>query len=84
MVGNMVTWSGTIADLEAISDSIVVYGIDDYNGEDWMTISTDKKDMMPHTFIVELEDEGQKNVQKPGDKELQYNWKLNDGEVENN
>lgn len=29
--------------------------------------------MMPYTFIVELEDEGQKNDLKLGGKELQYN-----------
>lgn len=43
MVGNMVTCSGTIADLEVISDSIVVYGSHDYNAEDWMKISTDNR-----------------------------------------
>ncbi|WP_427137600.1 hypothetical protein [Psychrobacillus psychrodurans] len=53
---NIVTWSGTIADIESIGDSIVVYGGDNYNGEDWSTISTEKKDMMPFTFIVELKD----------------------------
>jgi hypothetical protein len=94
MSGNTVTWSGTIADLDAIGDSIVVYGSDDYNGEDWSTMSSDKTDMMPYTFIVELKDESQKNGLKQGDKvtlkasldsrgdkELKYNWKLYEGEV---
>lgn len=94
MSKNIVTWSGTIADLEAISDSIVVYGKDDYNGEDWTTISTEKKDMMPYTFIVELKDESVKkdlkqgdkvtlkaSLDSRGDKEMQYNWKLYEGEV---
>jgi hypothetical protein len=94
MNGKIVTWTGTIADLDAIGDSIVVYGSDDYNGEDWSTISSDKTDMMPYTFIVELKDESQKNGLKQGDKvtlkasldsrgdkELKYNWKLYEGEV---
>ena len=59
-----------------------------------ITISKDKKEMMPYTFIVELKDGGQKNDLKQGDKvtlkasldsrgdkELQYNWKLYEGEV---
>lgn len=94
MAKKIVTWTGTIADLEAIGDSIVVFGGESYNGEDWTTISTDKKDMMPYTFIVELKDEAMKNGLKKGDKvklkasldsrgdkELQYNWKLYEGEV---
>lgn len=94
IIDNEVTWSGTIADLEAISDSIVVYGKEDYNGEDWLTISTEKMDMMPYTFIVELKDQSVKAdlkngdpiaikgvVGSRGDKEMQYNWKLYEGEV---
>lgn len=94
MAKNIVTWSGTIADLEAIGDSIVVYGGNNYNGEDWSTISTEKKDMMPFTFIVELKDESMKqglkqgdkvklqaSLDSRGDKEMQYNWKLYEGEV---
>jgi len=94
IIDKEVTWSGTIADLEAIGDSIVVYGKEDYNGEDWLTISTDKMDMMPYTFIVELKDESVKAdlkngdsiiikgvVGSRGDKEMQYNWKLYEGEV---
>ncbi|BDG47951.1 hypothetical protein PspKH34_25120 [Parageobacillus sp. KH3-4] len=35
-----VTWTGIIADLETITDSIVVYGKEDgYNGENWITIN---------------------------------------------
>lgn len=30
--------------------------------EDWLTISTKKKDMMPYTFIVELKDKSMKKV----------------------
>ncbi|WP_169091443.1 hypothetical protein [Paenibacillus sp. PL91] len=94
MHGKIVTWSGIIADTETIGDSLVVYAGENYNGEDWTTISTEKKDMMPYTFIVELKDEalkkGLKNGDKVkltasldsrGDKELQYNWKLYEGEV---
>ena len=94
MNGNIVTWSGTIVDLEAIGDSIVVYGGEGYNGEDWTTISTEKKDMMPYTFIVELKDESMKSgleqgnkvtfkasLDSRGDKERQFNWKLYEGEV---
>ncbi|RLL47839.1 hypothetical protein D8M04_00735 [Oceanobacillus piezotolerans] len=94
MYGNTVTWSGTIADLEAIGDSIVVYSGENYNGEDWKTISMEKKDMLPYTFIVELKDESQKNdlkqgdtvkinasLESRGDKEMQSNWKLYEGEV---
>ena len=90
-----VTWTGTIADLETISDSIVVYGKEEgYNGEDWLTISTEKKDLMPYVFIAELKNEDMKKGLKKGDKvtvkgiigsrgdkELQYNWKLYDAEV---
>lgn len=96
IIDKEVTWSGTIADLEAIGDSIVVYGKEDYKGEDWQTISTDKMDMMPYTFIVELQDKSLKaNLQNGepiiikgivgsrGDKEMQYNWKLYEGEVIN-
>ena len=94
IVDTEVTWTGTIADLEAMGDSIVVYGKGDYNGEDWLTISTDKKDMMPYTFIVELKDESVKAdlkngdpitikgvVGSRGDKDMQFNWKLYEGEV---
>lgn len=94
MVKKIVTWSGTIADLEAIGDSIVVYGGEKYNGEDWITISTEKKDMMPYTLIVELKDKSMKNGLKEGDKvtfkasldsrgdkALQFNWKLYEGEI---
>ncbi|MCK6075362.1 hypothetical protein [Paenibacillus silvae] len=94
MVKKIVTWSGTIADLEAIGDSIVVYGGEDYSGEDWTTISTEKLDMMPYTFIVELKDKTTKSGLKKGDKvnlkasldsrgdkELKYNWKLYEGEI---
>ncbi|MBE7682223.1 hypothetical protein [Paenibacillus sp. P13VS] len=96
MVKKIVNWSGTIADLETIEDSIVVYGGDNYNGEDWTTISTEKVDMMPYTFIVELKDKTTKSGLKKGDKlsleaslnsrgdkELKYNWKLYDGEIVN-
>lgn len=96
MSGKIVTWSGTIADLDAIGDSIVVYGADNYNGEDWATISTEKKDMMPYTFIVELKDKATKSSLKQGDKiqlkasldsrgdkKLQFNWKLYEGEIVN-
>ncbi|MFF3925511.1 hypothetical protein [Paenibacillus lactis] len=96
MVNKTVTWSGTIADLEAIGDSIVVYGGQKYNDEDWNTISTEKKDMMPYTFIVELKDKSMKKDLKKGDKAtfkaslasrgdkaLQYNWKLYEGEIVN-
>lgn len=90
-----VTWTGTIADLEAIGDSIVVYGNPQgYNGEDWSTISTAKTDLMPYVFIVELKDKAMKTglkegdqvkvkaiVKSRGDKQLQYNWKLYEGEV---
>ncbi|UOK62229.1 hypothetical protein MT997_28585 [Paenibacillus sp. OVF10] len=71
-----------------------MYGGEDYNGEDWTTISTEKQDMMPYTFIVELRNESMKNGLKKGDKvnlkasldsrgdkELKYNWKLYEGEV---
>lgn len=94
MAKKIVTWSGTIADLDAIGDSIVVFGGENYNGEDWTTISTEKKDMMPYTFIVELKDESTKeglkkgdkvklkaSLDSRGDKEMQYNWKLYEGEV---
>lgn len=94
MVKKIVAWSGTIADLEAIGDSIVVYGGEDYSGEDWTTISTEKLDMMPYTFIVELKDKTTKSGLKKGDKvnlkasldsrgdkELKYNWKLYEGEI---
>ncbi len=90
-----VTWTGTIADLNAISDSIVIYGNpQSYNGEDWLTISTNKKDMLPYVFIVDLKDKAMKNglrkgeqvkvkavVGARGDKNLKYNWKLYEGEV---
>ncbi|CAH1216183.1 hypothetical protein [Paenibacillus sp. JJ-223] len=94
MAKKIVTWSGTIADLDAIGDSLVVYGGENYNGEDWLTISTEKKDMMPYTFIVELKNKTVKDGLKKGnqvklkasldsrgDKELQFNWKLYEGEV---
>ncbi|MGX6443560.1 hypothetical protein ACWM35_10110 [Neobacillus sp. K501] len=90
-----VIWTGTIADLGAIGDSIVVYGNPQgYNGEDWSTISTAKTDIMPYVFIVELKDKAMKSglkkgeqvkvkaiVKSRGDKQLQYNWKLYEGEV---
>lgn len=94
MSKNTVTWSGTISDLEAIRDSIVVYGGENYNGEDWLTISTEKKDLLPYTFIVELKDESMKKGLKKGDKVtlkaslgsrgdkgMQFNWKLYEGEI---
>lgn len=94
MAKKIVTWSGTIADLDAIGDSIVVYGGKNYKNEDWLTISTKKKDMMPYTFIVELKDKSMKkglkqgdkvtlkaSLDSRGDKTLQFNWKLYEGEV---
>ncbi|WP_411734873.1 hypothetical protein [Paenibacillus sp. M2] len=94
MVNKFVTWSGTIADSEIIGDSLVVYGGENYTAEDWSTISTEKKDMMPYTFIVELKDNTMKDGLKKGDKvklkasldsrgdkEMQLNWKLYEGEV---
>ncbi|MGG3803121.1 hypothetical protein [Metabacillus fastidiosus] len=95
IIDKEVTWSGTIADLEAIGDSIVIYGsTEGYNGEDWLTISTKKKNLLPYVFITELKSEamkkGMKNGDKVtikavvgsrGDKEMQYNWKLYKGEV---
>ncbi|MFB3164701.1 hypothetical protein ABLO26_25405 [Neobacillus sp. 179-J 1A1 HS] len=96
MEKRIVTWSGTIADLEAIGDSIVVYGGENYTGESWTTISTEKKEMLPYTFIVELKDKSIKNglkhgdkvtlkasLDSRGDKEMQFNWKLYEGEVIN-
>ncbi|MCA1024447.1 hypothetical protein [Halobacillus litoralis] len=94
VVDKEVTWTGIIADLEAISDSIVLYGKDDYNGETWNEISSEKTDMMPYVFIVELNEESVKDnlkvgqeikisgvVGSRGDKELNYNWKLYEGEL---
>lgn len=94
MVNKFVTWSGTIADSEIIGDSLVMYGGENYTAEDWSTISTEKKDMMPYTFIVELKDNTMKDGLKKGDKvklkasldsrgdkEMQLNWKLYEGEV---
>jgi hypothetical protein len=94
MEKRIVTWSGTIADLEAIGNSIVVYGGENYDGENWTTISSEKKDMLPFTFIVELKDKSMKNGLKQGDKvtlkasldsrgdmDMQFNWKLYEGEV---
>lgn len=93
VIDKEVTWSGTIADF--LSDSVIVYRkSEDYNGEDWTTISTEKKVMMPYTFIAELKDKSQlKNLKKGdtvtvkavigsrGDKDLKYNWKLYEGEI---
>lgn len=94
IVDKEVTWTGTIADLDAMGDSIVVYGKENYNGEDWATISSEKKDMMPYTFVAELKDEATKEALKNGDsvtikgvvgsrgdKEMQYNWKLYESEI---
>lgn len=96
MAKKNVTWSGIIADLDAIGDSIVVYGGENYNGEDWAIMSSSKKDMLPYVFIVELKDEAMKkglkkgekvklkaSLDSRGDKELQSNWKLYEGEVVN-
>jgi hypothetical protein len=93
VIDKKVTWSGTIADF--LSDSVIVYGKSEgYNGEDWTTISTEKKEMMPYTFIAELKDKSQlKDLKKGdtvtvkavigsrGDKDMQYNWKLYEGEI---
>lgn len=89
-----VTWTGTVVDVDAISDSIVLYGKDDYNGEDWSTLSTEKDEMMPYTAVVELKDESSKQgikqgdtitikgiVGSRGDKDSQFNWKLYEGEI---
>lgn len=94
MSKKIVTWSGSIADLDAIGDSIVIFGGENYNGEDWAAISTEKKEMLPYTFIVELKDKTIKNDLKKGDKvklkasldsrgdkEMLLNWKLYEGEV---
>lgn len=96
IIDNEVKWTGTVADLEAMSDSIVIYGKNDYNGEDWDTISTKKKEMMPYTVVVELQDKTIKEDLKPGDKvtvkgiigsrgdkKKQYNWKIYNGKIIN-
>ncbi|KZR58872.1 hypothetical protein [Pseudobacillus badius] len=93
VIDKEVTWSGTLAD--TLSDSVIVYGKpNDYNGENWTTISTEKKDMMPYTFIAELKDSSElQGIKKGdtikvkgvvgarGDEEMQFNWKLYEGEV---
>lgn len=89
-----VTWTGTVADTEALRDSIVLVSSNDYNGQDWATISTEKKELMPYTIVVELKDESSKDgikkgdevkvkgvVGSRGDKEMQFNWKLYDSEI---
>lgn len=89
-----VTWTGTVADTEAMGDSIVLVSSDDYNGQDWATISTDNKELMPYTIVVELKDESSKEGIKDGDKVkvkgvvgsrgdegMQFNWKLYEGEI---
>lgn len=93
VIDKEVTWSGTIADF--LSDSVIAYGkSDEYKGENWSTISSEKKDMMPYTFIAELKDSSQlKGLKKGdkvkvkgvvgsrGDKDMQYNWKLYEAEI---
>lgn len=89
-----VTWTGTVADTEAMGDSIVLVSSDDYNGQDWATISTDNKELMPYTIVVELKDESSKEGVKNGDEikvkgvvgsrgdvDSQFNWKLYEGEI---
>lgn len=89
-----VTWTGTVADTEALRDSIVLVSSNDYNGQDWATISTEKKELMPYTIVVELKDESSKDgikkgdevkvkgvVGSRGDKEMKFNWKLYDSEI---
>lgn len=89
-----VTWTGTVADTEAMRDSIVLVSSNDYNGQDWAKISTEKKELMPYTIVVELKDESSKDgikkgdevkvkgvVGSRGDKEMQFNWKLYDSEI---
>lgn len=92
--GKEVTWTGTVADTEAMSDSLVLVSSDDYSGQDWATISSDNKELMPYTIVVELKDEkskaGIKNgdqvkvkgvVGSRGDVDSQFNWKLYEGEI---
>ncbi|MGN7116019.1 hypothetical protein [Lysinibacillus odysseyi] len=93
--GATVTWTGTIADLETIKDSIVVMGkMDAYNGADWTTLGNENADLIPYVIIVEMSDPSVKSELKKGDpitvkgeigargdKEAQFNWKLYKGEV---
>ncbi|MBB6446519.1 excalibur calcium-binding domain-containing protein [Bacillus benzoevorans] len=95
IVKKEVSWSGVVADVDAISDSLVIYGnTDSYNGENWAVISDEKKDMLPYVFIAELKNEAEKQglkngdtvtitgvVGSRGDKDLQYNWKLYESTV---
>ncbi|WP_214824386.1 hypothetical protein [Exiguobacterium sp. s28] len=89
-----VTWTGTVADTEAMGDSIVLVSSDDYNGQDWSTLSTDNKELLPYTIVVELKDESSKAGIKNGDEvkvkgvvgsrgdvDSQFNWKLYEGEI---
>ncbi|WP_159563834.1 MULTISPECIES: hypothetical protein [unclassified Exiguobacterium] len=89
-----VTWTGTVADTEAMGDSVVLVSSDDYKGQDWATISTDNKELMPYTIVVELKDESSKEDIKNGDKVkvkgvvgargdegMQVNWKLYEGVI---
>ena len=93
VIDKKVNWSGTIVDF--LSDSVIVYGKpEEYNNENWETISSEKKVMMPYTFVAELKDKSQLNglkqgelvavkgiVASRGDKELQFNWKINKAEI---
>lgn len=89
-----VSWSGIVADLDAINDSIVLVSSKDYKKQDWSTISTEKKELMPYTIIAELKDKSSKSkislgdsikvrgvVGARGDEKSQFNWKLYESEI---
>ena len=93
--GSMVTWTGTITDLETIKDSIIVMGkTDAYNGADWITLESNNADLVPYVIIVEMNDPSVKTGLKKGDSitlkgevgargdmDMKFNWKLYKGEI---
>lgn len=95
--GARVTWSGIITDLETIKDSIIMIGkTDAYNGEDWITLNNEYKELVPYVIIVEMNDPSVKESLKKGDtitltgeigargdEKMFYNWKLYKGEIAN-
>ncbi|MBE3570196.1 MAG: hypothetical protein IMW92_08825 [Bacillales bacterium] len=96
LYNHTVTWTGKIVDF--LSDSVIVFGggKSGYNGEDWETLSTTKKELLPYVFIAQLKDKSQLHDLKPGQQikikgdigsrgnvKMNYNWKLYNSEIVN-
>ncbi|MEC3885655.1 hypothetical protein VKA52_18185 [Halobacillus sp. HZG1] len=90
-----VTWKGTL--VQTFPDFLVLYGGDSYNGENWMNIEADSKEMLPYIVVVKTQNiEGQSldlnikrgdsiivkgRINKQGSLEKKTHWGIEKGMI---